>query len=112
MVGRPAGGVVVVEDWRDHVEQMHQYSSSIESCMRETRGQLDRLADDIGRTLEKISSRERYLSDELHYQLNGLRLAHDRRAERKETCRQAGAGLADKSKYLAEVWSSSLQQWL
>jgi len=71
--------------------------------MKDTRGQLERLSDDISRTLEKIASRERYLTDELHYQLNGLKSAHDRRAERKETYRQASVGLVDKSRYLAEV---------
>ena len=94
-----------LQDWRDHVDQMHQYSDAIESCMHDTRGQLERLADDIGRTLEKIASRERYVNQELHYQLNGLKTAQDRRAERKETYRQASVGLADKSRYLAEVWS-------
>jgi len=82
---------------------MHQFSDAIELCMKDTRGQLDRLADEIGRTLEKIASRERYLNQELHYQLNGLKSVHDRRAEWKETCRQASVQLADSTQYLAEV---------
>ena len=93
----------VCQDWRDHVDQMHHYADAIQSCLKDTRGQLERLSDDISRTLEKITSRERYVNQELHYQLNGLKSAHDRRAERKETYRQASVGLADKSKYLVEV---------
>jgi len=98
-----------MQDWRDHVDQLHQYSDAIESCMKDTQGQLERLSDDINRTLEKIASRERYLNDELHYQLNLLKSAHDRRAERKETYRQASVGLADKSRYLTEVLVLSSQ---
>ena len=96
-------GAPCQQDWRDHIDQMHQYSGAIDSCMKDTRGQLGRLSDDISRTLEKIASRERYLNQELHYQLNGLSSAHDRRAERKATYRQASVGLADKSRHLAEV---------
>ena len=94
---------VGVEDWREHVDQMQQYSAAINSCMRETRGLLGRLADDIGRTLDKIASRERYVNHELTHQLAALRAAHNRRADRRETYRQASGGLADKSKHLAEV---------
>ena len=94
---------MMVEDWRDHVDQLHVFSGAIESCMRDTRGQLERLTDDISRTLEKIASRERYVNQQLHYQLNGLKYAHDRRAERKETYRQASVGLNDNTHYLAEV---------
>jgi len=99
----------VFEDWRDHVDQMHQFSDAIELCMKETRGQLERLADDISRTLEKIASRERYVNQELHYQLNGLKSAHDRRAERKEAYRQASVGLAENTQYLAEVLLSVIR---
>ena len=86
---------------------MHQYSAGVESCLRETRGQLARLSADIGRTLDKIASRERYLADELRHQLGALAAAHDRSAERKEMYRQAGVGLADKAKHLAEVFICS-----
>ena len=92
-----------MKDWREHVDQLHHYSDAIDSCMKDTRSQLERLCDDINRTLEKIASRERYLTEELHYQLNGLKSVHDRRAERKETYRLASVGLVDKSRYLAEV---------
>jgi len=95
--------MVTVQDWRDHVNQMHQYSAAIESCMTDARGQLVRLSDDISRTLEKIDSRERYVNHELHHELSGLKSAQNRKSERKETCREASVGLADKSRYLAEV---------
>jgi len=75
--------------------------------MKESRGQLERLAADISRTMEKIASRERYINQELHYQLNGLKSAHDRRAERKETYRQNSVRLTESTHYLAQVWSNS-----
>ncbi|WAR06155.1 IFT57-like protein [Mya arenaria] len=47
------------KDWRVHVEQMHQHKDGIETSLTETKTYLDKLHDEITRTLEKISSREK-----------------------------------------------------
>ena len=53
------------KDWRYHVDQMHVHSSAIENVTVEAKSQLDKLYSEIGRTLEKISSREKYINTQL-----------------------------------------------
>lgn len=71
--------------------------------MAEARGHMDRLHDDIVRTLEKVSSRERYLNQHLQCPLTDFRIVQDQRAAIREAYRRASNGLVEKSRLLAEV---------
>ena len=75
-------------DWRTHLEQMHTYRSGIEEALVTTRVHLDKLHGDIARTLEKISSREKYLNSQLEAPLAELRTLSDSLAAAKEQYRQ------------------------
>ena len=75
-------------DWRSHLEQMHTYRDGIESSLESTRNQLDKLHTDIARTLEKISSREKYLNSQLEVPLGEMRQLQDKLAATKEQYRQ------------------------
>lgn len=72
------------KDWRDHVEQMHQHKDGIESSLTETKSYLDKLHDEISRTLEKIGSREKYINNQLEHLLSEYRAAQDQLSETKE----------------------------
>ena len=63
-----------VQDWRVHVEQMHNHNDNINTQLKDTKGQLDKLYDDITRTLEKIGSREKYVNNQLEHHLQVDRL--------------------------------------
>ncbi|XP_052806204.1 intraflagellar transport protein 57 homolog [Mya arenaria] len=91
------------KDWRVHVEQMHQHKDGIETSLTETKTYLDKLHDEITRTLEKISSREKYINNQLEHHLSEFRGAQDSLAETKERYRQASGGVTDRSRLLAEV---------
>lgn len=91
------------KDWRVHVEQMHQHKDGIETSLTETRQYLDKLHDEITRTLEKIASREKYINNQLEHHLVEFRGAQDSLAETKERYRQASGGVTERSRLLAEV---------
>lgn len=91
------------KDWRVHVEQMHQHKDGIETSLTETKSYLDKLHDEITRTLEKINSREKYINNQLEHLLVEFRGAQDSLAETKERYRQASGGVTERSRLLAEV---------
>ena len=90
-------------DWRSHLEQMHTYRDGIESSLDSTKSQLDKLHTDIARTLEKISSREKYLNNQLEGPLADLRLLQDKLAATKEQYRQVSGGVTERSNTLAQI---------
>ena len=83
---------------------MHQHKDGIETSLTETRQYLDKLHDEITRTLEKIASREKYINNQLEHHLVEFRGAQDSLAETKERYRQASGGVTERSRLLAEVW--------
>ena len=48
-----------------HYEQMHAHKEGIESTLSETRVYLDKLHQEISKTLEKITSREKYINNQV-----------------------------------------------
>ena len=44
---------------------MHNHQDAIESKLADTKVYLDKLQQEIGRTLEKISSREKYINNQV-----------------------------------------------
>ncbi|XP_013389445.1 intraflagellar transport protein 57 homolog [Lingula anatina] len=91
------------KDWRVHVEQMHTHKDGIETSLTETKTHLDKLHDEITRTLEKIGSREKYINNQLEHLLNEFRSMQDQAAETKERYRQGSGGVTERTRVLAEV---------
>ncbi|XP_014671724.1 PREDICTED: intraflagellar transport protein 57 homolog [Priapulus caudatus] len=91
------------KDWRSHLEQMHQHRDGIESTLAETKGYLDKLHSEISRTLEKISSREKYINTQLEHFLLEYRTLQDKLAETKEKYRQASGGVTERNQTLQEI---------
>ena len=58
-------GELVFQDWRGHYEQMHTHSDGITAALSETKGYLDKLQQEITKTLEKIGSREKYINNQV-----------------------------------------------
>lgn len=52
-------------DWRNHLEQMQKFNSGIAENFPVTKGQLDKLYDEIVNSMEKISTREKHLNNHL-----------------------------------------------
>eukprot|EP00731_Ephydatia_muelleri_P036023 Em0192g13a len=77
-------------DWRAHYEEMLQYREGIGSSLSETKVYLDGLHQEIAKTLEKISSREKYINNQLEHLIQDFRTSQDKLAEVKERHRGAG----------------------
>lgn len=92
-----------MQDWHVHVEQMHQNQEMIDTSLKETKTQLNKLYDDIVKTMEKISSREKYINSQLETMLSDFRKQQDKLTETKEKYRQCSGGVTEKSRKLAEV---------
>uniref|UniRef100_A0A3P9AAA4 Intraflagellar transport protein 57 homolog n=1 Tax=Esox lucius TaxID=8010 RepID=A0A3P9AAA4_ESOLU len=61
------------KDWRIHVDQMHQHKDGIKSSLKEAKGYLDKLQEEIGKTLEKVGSREKYINNQLEHLIQEYR---------------------------------------
>ncbi|XP_047579751.1 intraflagellar transport protein 57 homolog isoform X2 [Lutra lutra] len=91
------------KDWRIHVDQMHQHKSGIESALKETKGFLDKLHNEISRTLEKISSREKYINNQLEHLVQEYRAAQAQLSEARERYQQGNGGVTERTRLLSEV---------
>ena len=91
---------------------MHQHQEGIESSLKETKQQLNKLYEDISRTLEKISSREKYINHQLEHHLQEYRSMQDQLAETRERYRQGSGGVTERTRSLAEVSPVILQKIL
>ncbi|XP_057712649.1 intraflagellar transport protein 57 homolog [Corythoichthys intestinalis] len=91
------------KDWRVHVDQMHQHQDGIKSSLHEAKGYLDKLEEDISRTLEKVSSREKYMNKQLEAVTAEHRVARAKLAEVRERYQEASGGVAQRTQILAEL---------
>ncbi|XP_010136773.1 PREDICTED: intraflagellar transport protein 57 homolog [Buceros rhinoceros silvestris] len=91
------------KDWRIRVDQMHQHKDGIESSLKETRGYLDKLHNEISKTLEKINSREKYMNNQLEHLVQEYRSAQALLSEAKEKYQEGSGGLTERIKVLSEI---------
>ncbi|KAM8850451.1 intraflagellar transport protein 57 homolog isoform 1-T1 [Spinachia spinachia] len=91
------------KDWRIHVDQMHQHRDGIKSSLQEATSYLDRLQEDISRTLEKVSSREKYINGQLELLIQEHRGAQAKLSEAKERYQQASGGVTERTRVLAQI---------
>ncbi|XP_040574524.1 intraflagellar transport protein 57 homolog [Lepeophtheirus salmonis] len=92
-----------VRDWRTHLEQMHCYRDGIEEALGTTKFQLDKLYTEITKTLEKISSREKYLNSQLEVPISQYRTLIDTLSASKERYKQVNGGVTERSRQLAQI---------
>eukprot|EP00064_Thunnus_orientalis_P022044 superscaffoldBa00007101_g22224 len=102
-------------DWRVHVDQMHQHRDGIKSSLKDAKvrsltrftaamtSYLDKLQEDIGKTLEKVSSREKYINNQLEHLIQEYRSAQAKLSEAKERYQQASGGVTERTRVLAEI---------
>ncbi|KAM4604931.1 intraflagellar transport protein 57 homolog [Polymixia lowei] len=91
------------KDWRIHVDQMHQHRDGITASMKETKAYLDKLQEDISKTLEKVSSREKYINNQLESLIQEYRSAQAKFSEAKERYQQGSGGVTERTRILAEI---------
>ncbi|KAK6310294.1 intraflagellar transport protein 57 homolog [Coregonus clupeaformis] len=91
------------KDWRIHVDQMHQHKDGIKSSLKEAKGYLDKLQEEIGKTLEKVGSREKYINNQLEHLIQDYRSAQSKLSEAKECYQQGSGGVTERTRVLAEI---------
>ncbi|KPP60771.1 hypothetical protein Z043_121198 [Scleropages formosus] len=91
------------KDWRIHVDQMHQHKDGIESSLKEAKGLLDKLQEEINRTLEKVGSREKYINNQLEHLVQEYRSAQSKLSEAKEHYQQGSGGVTERTRILSEI---------
>ncbi|NXY90185.1 IFT57 protein, partial [Alcedo cyanopectus] len=91
------------KDWRIHVDQMHRHKDGIESSLKETRVYLDKLHNEISRTLEKITSREKHINNQVEHLVQEYRSAQALLSEAKEKYQEGSGGVTERSRVLAEI---------
>ncbi|OCT92358.1 intraflagellar transport protein 57 homolog isoform X1 [Xenopus laevis] len=91
------------KDWRVHVDQMHQHRDGIDTSLKETKGYLDKLHNEIAKALEKVSSREKYINNQLEQLVQEYRSAQAQLSEAKERYQQASGGVTERTRILAEI---------
>nr|XP_046189492.1 intraflagellar transport protein 57 homolog [Oncorhynchus gorbuscha] len=91
------------KDWRIHVDQMHQHQDGIRSSLKEAKGYLDKLQEEIGKTLEKVGSREKYINNQLEHLIQDYRSAQSKLSEARECYQQGSGGVTERTRVLAEI---------
>ncbi|KAJ8337304.1 hypothetical protein SKAU_G00385240 [Synaphobranchus kaupii] len=91
------------KDWRIHVDQMHQHKEGIESSLKEAKGYLNKLQEEISKTLEKVGSREKYINNQLENQIQEFRSAQSKLSEAKERYKEGSGGVTDRTRVLSEI---------
>lgn len=82
---------------------MHQHQEGINTSLQDAKGCLFKLREDISKTLEKVSSREKYLNTQLEHLISEYRQAQAQLNKVKELYQQASGGVTERTRILAEI---------
>uniref|UniRef100_A0A668SIG9 Intraflagellar transport protein 57 homolog n=1 Tax=Oreochromis aureus TaxID=47969 RepID=A0A668SIG9_OREAU len=69
----------------------------------DNKSHLDKLQEDIGKTLEKVSSREKYINNQLENLIQEYRSAQAKLSKARERYQQASGGVTERTRVLAEI---------
>ena len=94
---------IFFQDWRSHLDQIHQHRKNIDDTLSTTKQQLDKLHSDINRSMEKIGSREKYLNNQLEQLILEYRTVQDQLAQVKEQYKSVSGGVTERSRILSQV---------
>jgi intraflagellar transport protein 57 len=91
------------KDWRIHVDQMQTHHSTISSSLTDTRSNLQRLHSEIEKTLEKITSREKYINTQFESQIEEQRTLQDQLSELRQKYNVASSNVTELSNELGRI---------
>ena len=85
------------------MEQMHAHRDGIDEALTTTKADLDKLQAEIQKTLEKISSREKYINSQLEQPLTAYKQISHLLAQTKEQYKLVSGGVVERSRLLAQI---------
>eukprot|EP01136_Pigoraptor_vietnamica_P008648 Opistho-1_new@44235 len=91
------------KDWRMHYDEMKGHQKQIGMALSETKAYLDNLHGEIGRTLEKIASREKYINGQLEHLIQQYRSAKDELAKITEHYKNSSGTVTERTNELARI---------
>ncbi|CAH8602688.1 unnamed protein product [Dicrocoelium dendriticum] len=91
------------KDWRAHLEEMRRYQTEISTAYTDVKQHLTRLQSELGRTLDKIQTREKYMNSQVEPLLSQYRAVEDELSETNMKYRQLSGGITERSRALAEL---------
>ncbi|TPP41630.1 Estrogen receptor beta like 1 [Fasciola gigantica] len=91
------------KDWRAHLEDIRRYQLDIDRAYADAKTQLTRLHAELGRALDKIHNREKYMNSQLDTLLSQYKMVQDNLSEVTQRFRQASGGITERSRALAEI---------
>lgn len=91
------------KQWRIYLDQMRQHNDIIKFLMEDSKGYLARLQEDTSKDLEKVGSKEKYISKKLEPLIQEHLSVRARLHEEQERYRQASARVMERRQELTEV---------
>ncbi|PAV87257.1 hypothetical protein WR25_15125 [Diploscapter pachys] len=91
------------KDWRLHLEQMNQMSKTLASLVEKLNPELENMAGELQKTLERIETREKSLNMQMGGLLSKFKQVQDKRAEMRERYKAASGGVSERTETLQRI---------
>eukprot|EP00042_Codosiga_hollandica_P025017 m.108569 g.108569 ORF g.108569 m.108569 type:complete len:427 (+) comp51742_c0_seq4:91-1371(+) len=95
--------VMMDQDWRQHLESMHEHEKTMADAFGKTKAQLDKLHAEIARAIEKMDSRDKYINAQLEGLIHEYRNQQDALTSHSNRYKQASTGVNQLTKELAKM---------
>ncbi|CAD6189804.1 unnamed protein product [Caenorhabditis auriculariae] len=97
------------KDWRMHLEQMHSLHKAACDQINVIDPQLEQMASELEKTLERIETREKTMNSQMSSLLVKFRSSQDKRAELREKYKTASVGVSSRTETLQRI-SDDIEQ--
>ena len=91
------------KEWRSHLDQTKKYADQVKASLPDVRVKLERLSDEVSRTLERITKKEGLLSKSFQGMTGDYRAHSDRLREIQAAFTTTSRAVQDMETELAEV---------
>jgi len=97
------------KDWRSHLEQTHAHHETIEKALPESKSQLDKVEVEVTSALEKISTREKFVNNQLEHLTSEYRAVREQLEQVQQRYNKTTENVAELTSELGHI-SEELEQ--
>mmetsp|Transcript_14908 Transcript_14908/g.32320 ORF Transcript_14908/g.32320 Transcript_14908/m.32320 type:complete len:480 (-) Transcript_14908:727-2166(-) len=91
------------KDWRSHLEEVHNHSKTISTAWPENRTVLEKLRGDLNNSLEKLTTRERFLNEQFERLMQQYRASRQQLQEIQEGYNKRTEAISDRNNDLHRI---------
>lgn len=91
------------KDWRTNLEEVHSNSKTISSAWPESRVVLEKLRGELNGSLEKLTTRERYLNEQFDRLMDGYRAQRRQLSQIQNTYNTRTEAVSDRNNELHRI---------